>query len=380
MNKCFSLFCILIVAIALCSCNLPSKTNNTQGKTDITDTYIEAGQELQTDMLTMSVYDTLITSMADNNDLGISCNLSEVSGNVYFIAFGSVTNVSATAFSFPNLIDVKLLFDGKYEYSVTMAPNNISNIVPLKTENFIWYASVPLEVFNSTQKYDFVWNWNEQSDSEAQESFHFEGNNNQYLSAENIKNFHTFTETIEYVLASYALANNNANIVYSVDEKLQRIIVTWNHRFEMDLPDVPDTDFYNPRYIAIAPQLILSYTSFQRRQQGSSEDGYGELTLDLEDAEHTYVVCKRPFTLSSSAGSADFGKYFSTDAENDSNLQKLWTVVNGENLKFTVKYDDITLEKDGVRKTYECADSWKQAIFTLLQIYAECPLSTLNIN
>lgn len=399
MNKYLSFFCFLIILISLCSCNLPSKTNKAQEKTSgqpvetvNTDIYIEVGQEIQNDILAMSINKTLIASMADSKDLGISYNLPEKSGNVYFIAFGNVKNVSSTAFSLSSLIDVKLLFDGKYEYSVTMAPSDIMNVVPLKTESFIWYSSVPLEVFNSTQKYDFVWNWNGHSDSGVKETFHFEGQNSQYLSAENIANFHAFTEAIEYVLA------NHKNIKYSINEEYEYIVVTWRYSFKMNLPDVPDdkVGFYNPRYITVTPKLYLYYSYFQDRQKNSTyKYGYGEMNVYLERAEHTYVTYNKPFTFSSSAGTINLeGQstprlfsdehwwmfYIKDDYNNALALHDLWNVTNGANLKATVNYDDTNLDRDGLQTSAVCDDDWKNAMITLLQIYSECPLSTLNIN
>lgn len=82
-------------------------------------------------------------------------------------------NISSSAISFSNIAKVDLFFDEKYEYTVSYAPSNLSNIVPLKSESFIWYSSVPYEIIETASSYKFKWEILSDIDSMKKQSGYF---------------------------------------------------------------------------------------------------------------------------------------------------------------------------------------------------------------
>ena len=266
-------FFSLLFIITVVSCNLPKKNierKSIQEPTEmiIADTSVEKGQQIVTDIFELSIDKSLITRSADSSDLGININLYEQDGNIYFILFGTVKNVSSSAISFRNMVNVNLIFDDKYEYAVSIAPSDLSNIVPLKTESFVWYASVPMEIFESASQYKFQWDiLNDTNSMQIQSKYSFSGLTSQYWSVENINNFSTFTEYIAFILP------DDKNISGVIDEKNQTIIIKSKGIIPVQIADGTFEEF-NPRIFTVDEfKLYLDYEEYKKGRE------YGEIEM-----------------------------------------------------------------------------------------------------
>ena len=374
----------LLFILTVTSCNLPHKTVEStvdQEPTEITysEIPVEKGQKIVTDKFELIIDKTIITKEADSNDLGLDIKLNEKDGNIYYILFGTIKNISSSAISFSNLVATNLIFDEKYEYSVSYSPSNLSNIVPLKTEFFIWYSSVPMEVLTSTSIYKFKWDiLSGVGSGKTNIEYTFSGENNQYLSVENIDNFHIFTEVIKYIVKN----NTKRPVTIATDDKANDVIISSKRQIKINLPD---DEYGKIRSIIMTPRLSLNYDRFIQYTSGNGFV-YGLLEMYFFIEGKSFVVLKN-LTFSSDTGSFDIiypshspnarkdgWALFNHNMSSEERLSEFINIINGNNPHVSVSYSDVSLDIDEAKVNIDLkSDTDIEEINNLLTIYSKCP-------
>lgn len=185
--------CILIIAIITVAIITKKSKNEKINYTEVT-----IGENIKSDYAEITFDKVTITQTAYNKST--DTKLEKTDDKIYFIILGTVTNNNTIAFNFNSNFATKLIFDDKYEYSVTIAPNSLANIDPLEKKEFILYASVPTNIIDVCKEYKFRFGYNNNFSScsldSSQNKYELIGKVNQYGSAENVTNFETFSEYI----------------------------------------------------------------------------------------------------------------------------------------------------------------------------------------
>lgn len=390
---------MLLSIIVIVSCNLPQ--NNTiqksvqkqtelvvtdtiieideqpvkeQNEIVIADTPVEKDQKIANDIFELSINKTLITRAADTTDLGVDINLSEQKDIIYFILFGSVKNVSASAIPFSSMVNVGLIFDDKYEYDVSLAPSNLSNLIPLKTETFVWYASVPYEVMSSTTDYKFRWEILSNTEpNQLQAKYTFSGKNSQYMSAENIDNFHIFTEVIELIISELQ-SSEKIFVSLSVDEKNKQLVIhpTYDDDFSVQIANGVRSDF-GENSIEIHPWLYLDYGKYKLHY------GFGEIELQIYITSHIWAhietlslssdtksveLQNNPFKWINKMGGTNQQFFYTSDLSNLKTIFENNPVIN-------VGYKNTSSDQIIVGNT-NLIDDDKDSIDNLIELYTKC--------
>ena len=386
---------LFVFSILIVSCNLPQNSVVDTANMDTTEiTYseipVEKGQKIVTDMCEITIEKTLITKAANSDDLGININLNEKDGNVYFILFGTVKNVSTSAISYNNIVDVNLSFDDKYEYTVNSAPSDLSNLIPLKTESFIWYSSTPIEILEISNEYKFKWSISSQSEQDQKQSgFFFTGQNNQWFSSDNINTFRTFTEYFEHMLLNYD------GISYFVNDKNQEIAIKSKEGglFAVQIPD-GSFEIANPRIFTFDDfTLYLDYEYYTKGWE------YGKIEIKSYILPLTYAK-PRSLSFSSESGTIDFIHNPYADSKSNGGDDQLFfylvetplnllkkpyefdvfsNIINGNNPSFTIHYNDIDLDEDDIVVSDYLTTTTIKSMQKLLKIYADCPNTNLDL-
>lgn len=374
---------LLLSIIVLVSCNMPQKSKFTP---------ITVGEKISTDNFEFFISHSIITIMADSNDLGINFNLPVQDNSIYFIIIGQIKNTSNSTISIIDNINAKLLFDNKYKYEVSIEPNEkLKQLVPLSSEQFVLYTSVPFEILTSTSDYEYQINFDKQI-TNTNSSFNIYGKNKQYDSAKNIVNFHVFTEKILQVAANFSGFS-----VKEINEKNNIIIFRWDNSYRFPISDLPDEDIlrtqYLNRYFEFTPELWLMFDSdFIESANNDLILDYGTMIIDVNiDDRHSKWAFGGELTIASDAGSIKSNNLFYRSSEliNDNDreryifpLENMARILSGNNLDLTFEVYDgglIKYNKSPYDKSINCESSLKNAMLTLINFYTECPISSLTM-
>lgn len=195
--------CIIIIIILIVAGILISKKSSSSsvGYQNIT-----IGETISNDYADITFNKVVVTKTATDKATGV--NLNEEKDKIYFIILGEIKNKNNISFNFSSNLATKLIFDDKYEYSVTKAPSNeLSNIDPLETQNFVIYASVPKDVISECKNYSFKFGYNDDFSSvtieNSKNKYELTGSVDQYGSASNVTNYETFKDYIAKTASQY---------------------------------------------------------------------------------------------------------------------------------------------------------------------------------
>ena len=358
------LISILLLIIGICFVMSNSKNFKINGFNKI-----QLNEKIANKYAEIIFKNVIITDKASDSKLNIELNYKN--NNTYFIIQGNIKNLNTTAFNFISNIDTKLVFDEKYEYSVTVAPNELLNINPLENKDFMLYVSVPKEVIDVCKSYSLKIGYNNDfsncSLNNCDNKYELIGEVNQYGSAENVINFETFKEYIiesarKYKELSCKEFNNNNYVIVSDGNALQfKTLEDGESEFD------------------IQPTFRFSYSSI-------SEKCIPALIINFNTAKHPqniYYNYASTLTLSSSNGSVKIEdnstnkilidtyksiNLLETDfvfSSLDYDLEQIKSIINGKNLKITVMVPKTPFgSSDYAEVTFDCneeiVNSFKQ--------------------
>ena len=374
-----------MIPIIIVSCNIPKSSSS----------IIEVGRTITTDKMEFTVYQSFIAQTADSYDLGINFELPAKNDSIYFIILGQIKNISSTAISLIDNVDAKLIFDGKFEYDVFLEPSvQLKSIVPLSSEQFVFFASVPLEILNTTQNFEYSLRF-QKGISKGKEQFYILGKTSQYYSYENIVNFRTFYERIVRISSKYS------GFSISVVDETKSIILSWDDLLFFEYPDAPKEmaidDTYKDRFFDFRPELFIQYLSFIGDQGSSEEENSGyvslafaslEITATYSSAEELTLILNStpiPHDEKLSYKMEEIDNYTSTFFfRSNEKLEKLSGIDLNDDLKIHLKYFDAGAgrEYEDWFKDHEITgnEKWKNAISTLLAIYREFDSTVTPMN
>ncbi len=99
--------------------------------------------------------------------------IDDPANDIYFVVYCNLTNISASDIGADDMISIKVIFDGKYEYTANMCLEekdgagfdyaNITNIAPLETRKGIFMFEVPKRVQDMSVELSIYFYGNEYS-------------------------------------------------------------------------------------------------------------------------------------------------------------------------------------------------------------------------
>ena len=382
MRKVLYAVCLIVPMLLFVSCNMPKKFDYEP---------IQTGEVITTDKIEFQINQSFITKMADANDLGIDFDLPFDDNSLYFILTGQVKNTSSSAISLIENLTAKLIFDNKYEYEVYMEPNErLKNVVPLSTELFAFYVSVPSEILLSTDNFEYQMFFQKAIDNNKHR-VSLSGKTSLYDSPENIVNFHIFTEKILPLSAKY-----NGVSLKEIDEEAAVLKFSWNKEFKVSLPDDIRKDhmydYYKNRYFVYYPELFLFINPYLNLPPDSALFRYitgGAILLRIDDEKSLDKGAAHVKHISfTSEGIKSEGEYsFSSNKDelfqfSAERLDSLYEIINSINPQITFDIFDAAREKGNqdIEKTIVCEPSLQEAIKTFVKFYSECPSSAFMYN
>ena len=393
----FSFFLILQLSI-LSSCNIPQQP---AGK------IITPGETISTDEVEFFVSECFIVSITDYLDLGVNINLPVKDNSLLFIITGEIKNISPSSISLVDNINAKLLFDNKFSYDLTIEPNEkLNNIVPLSTEKFVFFASVPNEVLKTTNNFEYQIQFQKDL-AKNKDKISLIGKNSRYGSAEGIVNFATFYEWVSPVLNKYS------GIKVSVEEEIKTIRIKWDHKFNIFYPEPPEKQYlpseysknYSYRHFAFIPELWIQYYNFIDNEGAKdSKNGFISFAFDTDQSYADYssaenfslILNNQIIECDDSLEYKTGGKVFVDGMDFDEKrhifyfrsrekIESLSQIKKYDDLKLSLYYRDAALDNifnktdEEMYTTYESTldDEWKDAISVLSNIYFDI---TNNMN
>lgn len=400
----FALTFVLLISFGACGNtderikqdNLPTSNEQTSTQSTIFQT-IQLNETVATDEVEITLVDKLITSTANwTSDDGTKISLEEHSDKMYFIARGTIKNLSANEINFYSGLNSEFVLDGKYKYPVDIAPNSLNSIVPLETASFAMYCEMPKNVLNECEEYQLLFGFNDGSEMatdvySCQHGYQITGTVDEYGSAATIQNFQTFTEFVEKDIKDRGYTNFAVEAQQN-DEII--LIDKGNDSFWwFQLPD--GTSF------SASCELMLNYGIYDIFDSDSSPAEYGAISICIEQSavsssERTvYYSGAKSITISSSNGSIEMDKTavpgysYSYDSllhtsevtftfwPDDYSFTELQSILSAADVTITVAIEQVSVEEP-IIADIELPDEGKQALLDFLEFYKNLPLASFN--
>jgi len=167
------------------------------------------------DFAELTIEKTKLSNTISNNDYSLI--LKNKADSLWFVALGSIKNLSNSEIDFINGAKFLLTVDEKYEYELALSSNDLVSVVPLEKNNFAVYTSIPDEVVETCTTYSLKIGYNKEFESlssldDADYKYEFVGNFDEFGSAENVDDF---TSYVEY-LADYIESSNYADLTLEI--------------------------------------------------------------------------------------------------------------------------------------------------------------------
>lgn len=382
MKKIIALLLLNVMCFSLIACGENSgKTDSTNvkemGTSDFEST--ELNNTITNEFVELAFTKTKITHAANEKETGLS--LQDEEEMIWFIIFGNIKNIDVSEIDFANGLKAELVLDEKYTYPVSITPNHLYSVVPLKKEEFAIYASVPEEVLESCENYSFRFGFNDSFEmgldmESSKYKYEINGILEEYGSVESIENFRTFSEYLEKLVSDKVEEGYKARIL---DEYSK--VEIYNNFCNTGKVNIDDgTTFY------IFPRLDLSYILFSSASlYDDNVVGYGELVIAFETlvSEDDIYIGAKTIKITSDNGEIKLGEEplersfidrgeveFNFDSEKLS-FDDLKHIFSGDNLQmsFVVEVSggsDIVVE-------YECTEEMQSTLIALTEIYQGLP-------
>ena len=400
----FALTFVLLISFGACGNtdertkqdNLPTSNEQTSTQSTIFQT-IQLNETVATDEVEITLVDKLITSTANwTSDDGTKISLEEHSDKMYFIARGTIKNLSANEINFYSGLNAELMLDGKYKYSVTITPNSLNNIVPPETASFAMYCEMPKTALDECEEYQLLFGFNDGFEMvtdvySCQHSYQITGTVDEYGSAATIQHFQTFTEFVEKDIEDRGYTN------FTVEAQPNDEIILINKGNDsfwwFQLPD--GTSF------SVSCELMLNYGIYDIFDNDNSASEYGAISICIEQSavsssERTvYYSGAKSITISSSNGSIEMdetavpGYSYSYNSilhtsevtftlwPDDYSFTELQNILSAADVTITVAIEQVSVEEPIIVDIELPADG-KQALLDYLEFYKNLPLASFN--
>lgn len=368
-KKIFIGIIIIIIIISVIIAITLKNDNKTNGKENYES--VSVGKNITNDYAEITFDKTVVTNEAVSKETGIT--LEKIDDKLYFIIMGTITNKNTVSFNFNSNFATKLLFDDKYEYSVTIAPNNLSNIDPLEKKEFIIYAAVPKNVMEVCKTYSFKFGYNDDFSNstleKASNKYELSGNVDQYGSADNVINFQTFSEYISDSAGQYEGLKGYSN------EKSTYVIVKDGNALQLKKLEDGKSDF------SIQPTFRFSYMDIMGKKCTPA------LIINfctVDNPENVYYIYGNTMEISSNNGTVKIEEnstnrilidtyksihHLETDfvfSSLDYDLSEIENIINGENLKIKVMVGKSG--SDDVEVLFDCNEKVKNSLKQLFEL------------
>ena len=310
---------------------------------------VTIGNTISNEYADITFKKVVVTKTAEDEATGVK--MPEEENKIYFILLGTIKNKNTVAFNFSSNLATKLIFDEKYEYSVKIEPSNeLNNIDPLETSDFVVYASVPKEVINSCSNYSFKFGYNDDFSStsidKSKNKFELTGSVNQYGSASNVTNYETFKDYIANMASQYeGLKAYDSKKTYGNNTIVEDGNALQFQKLEDGVSEFSIIPIFRFSYIDILNEkkcktdLIIEfktsnfpdqvYYSFANTMEICSDNGSMKIEENstnkiLDDTFKSIHKLETDFVFSSS----------------DYDFSQLENIINGNNLKIKVTLDE----------------------------------------
>ena len=339
---------------------------------------------IATDFCEIVLTNSIISHAVTNTELGLT--LDAEADSVHIVFLGSIKNKAANEIDMLSGFEAQILVDKKYNYKVTVFPNDVSSIVPLQTTQFAAYVTVPDEVIDSCESYEFQFGFNNEfaydytvkNGLEGKEyKYKISGKVDEYGSADSIQNLQTFTE---YVSSFISKSEYNENFKVTGNKASEIVTIEDGNCLKFASNDGVEVSIY--------PYLELRYFAYEL---GVYQ--YGVLEMEVEgyrDADNQYYVSANTITLKSDAGQITIGEGLETtyDFNNvsatnvfhfdsgDLSLKEVNSIVNGNDLE--INLDVKTMENEHLSISYMCDEKMQNTLIALLDVYQQMPNAQLS--
>lgn len=372
MKKIISIILSLCIAISLCACG--NDTSNDKENNEMKSTYdeINLGSTIETEFADVSFIDIKISNTIKNTTPNI--DLKDESDKVYFVLYGEVANTGTDSLALSVYADV--LIDDTYTYSMRMELEETAPLVPLDSEKFLLYASLPDEVFNACENYSLKIGFNENFHTvkteieECEYKFEINGAVDEFGSAESVEDFQSLIEYIKTLLGNSDYNNLSMESDSSIDfiyiNSNNSSVVTHNGETYAFTPEL----ILSPTYIdrQITPMLLLKVTI-----NGDSESAHymyiENLKIESDSGVYEHDNTKKNFYDTETQGKNSWGTYTSCHITSNDTLEQLVTVLNGNNL--TISFDAVPTDGEVESLQFECDNAVKESMIDLCNIFKD---------
>ena len=376
MNKAFLIYFCFISLFLFCSCNMPQKEINEKSESDLLSTgmnyiLIDSDNKLEVpNEFDLVINESIITKMADSDDLQIDLNLPKEEDSIYFILMGSIKNNSPSSIDLLELFKSSLVFDENYQYDTSFYADDNNELIPLKNKNFAIYASVPIEILASASQYEFrILLPSKYKSIIKSDEIRFQKAVSQYGSPENVANKHILAEMLENLVESYP----RVLIFESEDDSFYRILGSYSFSTDDDLSQAGKRFIYNRHEILLrSPKNSNEYWNSEfiigtPSINYSYKDGYVSTRFIIQYEKYDSILDKS-YRLNAERTiiKSDNGTYendnFSPTIIKMEDLSNLRNILQGNNLYFTKVNNDL-------ETTVEINEPFKNTLLSLIEFF-----------
>ena len=306
---------------------------------------------------------------------------------MYFIARGTIKNLSTNEINIYSGLKAEFVLDGKYKYPVSIAPNSLNGIVPLETASFAVYREMPKNVLYECKEYQLHLGFNAGFEAvedvySCQNGYQITGTVDEYGSAVTIQNFQTFTEFVEQDIEKRGYTN--FTIEAQTNTATDNLLIDNGNFWQFQLPD--GTDFN------VSCELMLNYGIYDIYDKDNVPCGYGAIRIQVKESTSRKYLGAKELKVSSENGTLvindqdAFGYYFdyNSSLKRASATFTFWSdrcsfvefqnILNGENVILTVSIKEFDKDKPLITDI-ALSEKNKEALLAYLEFYKTLPLA-----
>ena len=349
---------------------------------------IQLNEQIATNDIEITFVDKLITSTANwTGDDDTKIFLEEHTDKMYFIARGTIKNLSTNEINIYSGLKAEFVLDGKYKYPVSIAPNSLNGIVPLETASFAVYCEMPKNVLYECEEYQLHLGFNAGFEAvedvySCQNGYQITGTVDEYGSAVTIQNFQTFTEFVEQDIEKRGYTN--FTIEAQTNTATDNLLIDNGNFWQFQLPD--GTDFN------VSCELMLNYGIYDIYDKDNVPCGYGAIRIQVKESTSRKYLGAKELKVSSENGTLvindqdAFGYYFdyNSSLKRASATFTFWSdrcsfvefqnILNGENVILTVSIKEFDKDKPLITDI-ALSEKNKEALLAYLEFYKTLPLA-----
>lgn len=381
MKKIISFILSLCIVISLCACGSDISSNKENNETKSAYDEIRLGATIETEFADVSFTDIKISNTIQNKNLDI--NLKDESDKVYFVLYGKVTNKGTDALSLWGLY-VDVLIDDTYTYDVDVVLEEREPLVPLDSEEFLMYVSLPDEVFNACEKYSVKIGFNdwfhtlETEIEKCQYKFEINGTVDEFGSAESVEDFQSLREYVNTLLAD----SSYEDLLTNVDTSREVIYITSVYKMEVPCDNgetfnfLPKMGIYTPdEFDNSVSAEFQFYVSNNGDAKVSRYYGFENLIIESENGVYEHNNQRINHADTGEWGENTWGRRTEFRINDLEVANQLLNVLDGDNIK--ISFDAVTLDAAAGKNNevdhivFECTDNVKDSMTDLCNIFID---------